>query len=183
MTMASSSMSTNATTTGMNTTASSATSMSSMSMAPMRVRQTDSESGSSQTMTSNSTATINPTCVNTTSKLYTLDFPSNATWMMFHLINAGASQHLAFSIDEHDMWVISADGAFVKPAKVQVSLAGRRSRSTRSGAHTLDHRNSYRTEIRRRHPEAVNPGASIYNARRHPGGADVPRHRCSPVCE
>jgi FtsP/CotA-like multicopper oxidase with cupredoxin domain len=40
---------------------------------------------------------------------------------MLHLINAGASQQLAFSIDEHDLWIFSADGAFVLPQKVQVT--------------------------------------------------------------
>jgi len=43
---------------------------------------------------------------------------------MLHLINAGASQQLAFSIDEHDLWIFSADGAFVLPQKVQVVNIG-----------------------------------------------------------
>jgi FtsP/CotA-like multicopper oxidase with cupredoxin domain len=40
---------------------------------------------------------------------------------MLHLINAGAAQQLAVSMDEHDLWIVSADGAFVTPQKVQVS--------------------------------------------------------------
>ena len=61
-------------------------------------------------------------CINSTSPLYIISVPSQATWSMIHLINAGAAQQLAFSIDEHDLWVISADGAYIVPQKVQVSL-------------------------------------------------------------
>lgn len=60
-------------------------------------------------------------CQNTTSLLYVLSLHDNATWHMVHLINAGASQQLAISFDEHDFWVVSADGAFVMPQKAQVS--------------------------------------------------------------
>lgn len=60
-------------------------------------------------------------CQNTSSSLYELHIPGNMTWTMIHLINAGASQQLAFSIDEHDLWVVSADGNYVVPHKVQVS--------------------------------------------------------------
>lgn len=50
-----------------------------------------------------------------------LNMFDNTTWFMLHLINAGASQQLAFSIDEHDLWVVSADGSYIVPHKVQVS--------------------------------------------------------------
>lgn len=39
---------------------------------------------------------------------------------MIHFINAGASQQVALSLDEHDFWVVAADGAFVQPHKAQV---------------------------------------------------------------
>lgn len=60
-------------------------------------------------------------CINSTSPLYSISVPSQATWSMIHLINAGAAQQLAFSIDEHDLWVISADGVYIVPQKVQAS--------------------------------------------------------------
>jgi hypothetical protein len=61
------------------------------------------------------------TCQNTTSPRYVLSFPENTTWNMLHVINAGASQQLALSFDEHDFWIVSADGAFVTSQKSQVS--------------------------------------------------------------
>ena len=62
-------------------------------------------------------------CRNTSASRYVVSPPSSNTgdWLMLHLINAGASQRLAFSIDEHDLWIFSADGAFVLPQKVQVT--------------------------------------------------------------
>lgn len=60
-------------------------------------------------------------CMNTTSPRYVVSFAGNSTWNMLHLINAGAAQQLAVSMDEHDLWIVSADGAFVTPQKVQVS--------------------------------------------------------------
>lgn len=64
---------------------------------------------------------VDQACQNTSSPLYELRIPDNATWTMIHLINSGASQQLAFSIDEHDLWVVSADGSYIVPHKVQVS--------------------------------------------------------------
>lgn len=61
------------------------------------------------------------TCQDTNATLFDFGAPGNSGWYMFHLINAGAAQELAFSIDKHDLWVVSADGAYIKPVKVQVS--------------------------------------------------------------
>ena len=43
------------------------------------------------------------------------------SWFLINVINAGAAQQLSFSIDAHTLWIISADGAYVKPQQVQVS--------------------------------------------------------------
>ena len=60
-------------------------------------------------------------CQDTDTPLYHLMAAGNSTWFMFHLVNAGAAQELGFSIDGHDMWVIAADGAHVRPVRIQVS--------------------------------------------------------------
>ncbi|KAJ9091606.1 hypothetical protein QFC21_007146 [Naganishia friedmannii] len=60
-------------------------------------------------------------CQDTDTPLYHLTADGNSTWFMFHLVNAGAAQELGFSIDEHDMWVIAADGAYVRPVRAQVA--------------------------------------------------------------
>jgi hypothetical protein len=60
-------------------------------------------------------------CQDTDTPLYHLMAGEDDTWFMFHLVNAGAAQELGFSIDEHEMWVIAADGAYVKPVRTQVS--------------------------------------------------------------
>jgi len=65
--------------------------------------------------------TIVDSCQNTTTPRFVLSLHEESTWNMVHLINAGASQQLSLSFDEHDFWVVSADGAFVAPQKVQVS--------------------------------------------------------------
>lgn len=43
------------------------------------------------------------------------------SWFLINVINAGAAQQLSFSIDAHILWIISADGAYVRPQQVQVS--------------------------------------------------------------
>ncbi|GHJ89536.1 hypothetical protein NliqN6_5938 [Naganishia liquefaciens] len=63
-------------------------------------------------------------CQDTDTPLYHLMAPEDDTWFMFHLVNAGAAQELGFSIDEHEMWVIAADGAYVKPVRTQVLNIG-----------------------------------------------------------
>jgi len=65
--------------------------------------------------------TVVDSCQNTTTPRFVLSLHEESTWNMVHLINAGASQQLSLSFDEHDFWVVSADGAFVAPQKVQVS--------------------------------------------------------------
>jgi len=66
--------------------------------------------------------TMVDSCQNTTSARYVLSLPAGESWHMLHIINAGASQQLALSFDEHDFWVVSADGAYVTPQKAQVSF-------------------------------------------------------------
>ncbi|KAJ9091923.1 hypothetical protein QFC21_007036 [Naganishia friedmannii] len=46
----------------------------------------------------------------------------NNTWFTFHLVNAGAAQEVGFSIDGHGMWVIAADGAYVRPVRIQPQI-------------------------------------------------------------
>lgn len=42
--------------------------------------------------------------------------------MWLNFIHPGAHHELRISVDEHDMWIVAADGDFVKPKKVQVSF-------------------------------------------------------------
>lgn len=64
----------------------------------------------------------NTMCQDTDAPFYNLQLSSNSQWHMINLVNAGAAQMLSFSIDGHDLWIVSADGAFVKPQKIQVGL-------------------------------------------------------------
>jgi len=57
---------------------------------------------------------------------------------MFHLVNAGAAQELSFSIDKHDLWIVSADGAYVKPIKVQVGKTFNANRGQPTKNRSLD---------------------------------------------
>lgn len=41
-------------------------------------------------------------------------------WVVFHLVNAGSEAPQSFSIDDHDLWIIAADGEFVRPIQLQV---------------------------------------------------------------
>ena len=41
-------------------------------------------------------------------------------WVVFHLVNAGSEAPQSFSIDDHDLWIIAADGEFIRPVQVQV---------------------------------------------------------------
>lgn len=69
------------------------------------------------------------TCMSTTSPLLTYTPPEQLEWFKINLVNAGGAQQLAFSIDSHEFWVVSADGEWVVPQRAQVrtfaSLSGR----------------------------------------------------------
>lgn len=62
-----------------------------------------------------------PTCQNTTSAypLFTPKASKNGKFAALHLISAGGDLQMSFSIDAHDMWIVAADGEFVKPQKVK----------------------------------------------------------------
>lgn len=66
----------------------------------------------------------NTMCQDTDAPFYNLQLSSNSQWHMINLVNAGAAQMLSFSIDGHDLWIVSADGAFVKPQKIQILPIG-----------------------------------------------------------
>lgn len=65
-----------------------------------------------------------PTCINTTSgyPLFESDRygSKDGKWAAFHVINSGGTFELALGIDSHEMWVVSADGEFVYPQKLNV---------------------------------------------------------------
>lgn len=43
-------------------------------------------------------------------------------YLFLNFIHPGAHHELRISVDEHDMWLVAADGDFVMPKKVQVSI-------------------------------------------------------------
>ncbi|KAK9454995.1 Cupredoxin [Dipodascopsis uninucleata] len=66
-------------------------------------------------------------CVNTYSDRE-IFYVNGSKWMMFNVVNAGASFNLPLSIDGHDMYVIMVEGSYIKPQKVKqltVILASR----------------------------------------------------------
>lgn len=62
-------------------------------------------------------------CRSISTPLYTINLSTNSSWFMINLINAAASQQLAFTIDSHDLWIVSADGQYVNPRMVQASYS------------------------------------------------------------
>jgi hypothetical protein len=80
--------------------------------------------GCSQPMTFKdgyNTSFLNPEgCANTSTPLEVI-YTNGATWLAFHLVNAGVTAQLSFSLDNHSLWVYAADGAYVELQEVQVS--------------------------------------------------------------
>ncbi len=63
-------------------------------------------------------------CSNTTSEQFMFDVDASQGWAAVHLVNAGAVSRLSVSLDGHSMFVYAADGLYVEPQEVQVSLCG-----------------------------------------------------------
>lgn len=47
---------------------------------------------------------------------------SSLGWAAIHLVNAGAVSRLSVSLDGHSMYVYAADGLYVEPREVKVSI-------------------------------------------------------------
>ncbi|SMQ51194.1 unnamed protein product [Zymoseptoria tritici ST99CH_3D1] len=58
-------------------------------------------------------------CEPTYTDLEVFEADHGDTWMLLNFIHPGAHHELRLSVDEHDMWIVAADGDFVKPTKVQ----------------------------------------------------------------
>lgn len=58
-------------------------------------------------------------CKPTDSDLEVFEATDGDLYMFFNFVHPGAHHELLISIDEHDMWIVAADGDFVKPSKVQ----------------------------------------------------------------
>ena len=56
-------------------------------------------------------------CSNSTGQLEIV--PTHSEWTLINLANVGGEWTWVFSIDAHDLWVISADGDYIVPEKVQ----------------------------------------------------------------
>ncbi|GME45389.1 putative multicopper oxidase [Neofusicoccum parvum] len=58
-------------------------------------------------------------CASTTSDLEVVQAEEGERYAWLNFIHPGAHHELRISVDEHDMWIVAADGDFVKPKKVQ----------------------------------------------------------------
>lgn len=67
-------------------------------------------------------------CQDTETDLEIVQVEAGQEYLFLNFIHPGAHHELRIAIDEHDMWLIAADGDFVKPKKVQVSSPIKRSR-------------------------------------------------------
>lgn len=59
-------------------------------------------------------------CVDTDHDFYVFQPDSGDKYMFMNFIHPGSFHELRLSIDQHDMWIVAADGDFVPPKKVQV---------------------------------------------------------------
>lgn len=57
-------------------------------------------------------------CSNSTSPIEII--ATQGEWTYLNVANVGGEWTWVMSIDEHDLWVISADGDYVEPQRVQV---------------------------------------------------------------
>lgn len=60
-------------------------------------------------------------CEPTKSDLEVFQAEDGDRYMFLNFVHPGAHHELLISIDEHDMWIVAADGDFVHPSKAQVS--------------------------------------------------------------
>lgn len=57
-------------------------------------------------------------CTETHPELEIIQAEVGEEWVWINFIHSGAHHSLAISIDEHEFWVVAADGEFVHPQKV-----------------------------------------------------------------
>lgn len=57
-------------------------------------------------------------CTETRPELEVVQAEAGEEWVWINFIHSGAHHELSISIDEHEFWVIAADGEFVHPQKV-----------------------------------------------------------------
>ncbi|KXH59620.1 multicopper oxidase [Colletotrichum salicis] len=57
-------------------------------------------------------------CTETNPELEVIQAAPGEEWIWINFIHSGAHHSLAISIDEHEFWVVAADGEFVHPQKV-----------------------------------------------------------------
>uniref|UniRef100_L2FKW4 Conidial pigment biosynthesis oxidase arb2 brown2 n=1 Tax=Colletotrichum fructicola (strain Nara gc5) TaxID=1213859 RepID=L2FKW4_COLFN len=65
-------------------------------------------------------------CTETHPELEVIQANPGEEWIWINFIHSGAHHSLAMSIDEHEFWVVGADGEFVHPQKVDLSKASNR---------------------------------------------------------
>lgn len=58
-------------------------------------------------------------CESTYTDLEVFEADDGDEYMFISFVHPGAHHELRISVDEHDMWIVAADGDFVKPTKVQ----------------------------------------------------------------
>ncbi|KAF2764148.1 putative multicopper oxidase, type 1 [Teratosphaeria nubilosa] len=58
-------------------------------------------------------------CQDTSSDLDVYEAAKGEKYMFLNFVHPGAGHELRVSVDEHDMWIVAADGDFVHPTKVQ----------------------------------------------------------------
>ncbi|KAF9634919.1 putative multicopper oxidase protein [Lasiodiplodia theobromae] len=58
-------------------------------------------------------------CVDTFADLEVVEAQDGEKYVWLNFIHPGAHHELRISVDEHDMWIVAADGDFVHPKKVQ----------------------------------------------------------------
>lgn len=73
------------------------------------------------TSTANATEVFGLGCRNTTSPIHVVTAKAGQKYLYLDLVQASAEWELAFSIDAHSFWIVSADGSFIVPQKVNVS--------------------------------------------------------------
>lgn len=61
-------------------------------------------------------------CQNSETDFEVVQAREEQKYMFLNFIHPGAHHELRIAIDEHDMWLVAADGDFVKPKKVQVGV-------------------------------------------------------------
>lgn len=61
-------------------------------------------------------------CENTYADVEVVEAEEGEKYAWLNFIHPGAHHELRISVDEHDMWIVAADGDFVRPKKVQVRL-------------------------------------------------------------